>query len=165
MSETPLQKAIIFLLRIFIGWVFLYAGVRQVLSPAWTAMEFLGGAKTFPGFYALFTSPAVLPVVNFLVKWGHTLIGLSLVLGIGVRISSSFAAALTILYYLPRLDFPFVGSVSNYIVEYHLVYALVLVYLGSVHAGRCFGLENWFASLPPIARLIDREPRIRALLG
>jgi thiosulfate dehydrogenase (quinone) large subunit len=165
MPQTAFEKTLIAAIRIAIGWVFLYNGVRQFLTPEWSAIQFLAGAKTFPGFFALFTAPAVLPVVDFLVKAGHTLIGLSLVLGVSVRASTSFAAMLMVMYYLPRVEFPYVGGVSNFIVEFHVIYALVLLYLGAVHAGRYYGLENWVAELPPVARMIRKTPALRAALS
>lgn len=142
-ANSNLEKSLILILRIMMGWTFLYASSHQLFNPAFSAAGFLGNAKTFAGFYAFFASPGMLPVTNFLVMWGHFLIGVSLILGIGVRVSSSFGALLVVLYYFPRLQFPFVDGPNNFIVEYHLVYAVVLVYLGAIHAGRIWGLEDW----------------------
>jgi len=109
--------------------------------------------------------PALLPIVNLLVKWGHLLIGISLILGVGVRLSSAFGALLVLLYFFPRLDFPYVTNVNNFIIEYHLVYAMVLVYLGAVRAGRVWELEDWFAKLPFVAPVFERRPRLQATFG
>ncbi|MGQ0662016.1 MAG: DoxX family membrane protein [Pseudomonadota bacterium] len=164
MTDTTLHRLLVLFLRLSLGWVFLYAGVRQVMNPAWSAAQFLAGAKTFPEFYAFFLSPGVLPVVNFLTKWGHTLIGISLILGVSVRASSSFAALLMILYYFPRLEFPMVGP-SNFIVEYHLIYAAIFVYLGAVRAGQIWGLENWVARLPVLRPVFHQYPKLRPWLS
>jgi thiosulfate dehydrogenase [quinone] large subunit len=158
LSRETVQKAVIFLLRVAIGWVFLWAAIRQIPDAKWSAAQFLSGAKTFPGFYAFFLQPEILPITNVLVKYGHLLLGLSLMAGLCVRLSSGFGALLLMLYYFPRLDFPYVGGgVTNLIVEYHLVYALVLVYLGAIRAGRFGGLETWVASWP----LFAKYPRLR----
>lgn len=160
MMETKLQKALVLSMRIMLGWVFLYAGYRQIfLTENWSAAGFLKDAKTFQDFYALFSSPEVVPYVSVLVKWGHLLIGLSLVTGLMVRISASFGALLMIMYYFPRLDFPYVTNVQNFIIEYHLVYALVLVFLAAVHAGRIWGLDG------SVDRLLERKPQLRLLFG
>jgi thiosulfate dehydrogenase [quinone] large subunit len=164
LSAAPavtLQSTLIFLLRVSLGWVFLWAAIRQLGDPKFTAAQFLAGAKTFPGFFALFLQPEVLPIVNVLVKTGHLLIGLSLIFGVSVRLSSAFGALLMMLYYFPRMEFPYVSGVNQFIVEYHLVYALVLIYLGAVGAGRIAGLETWIAKFEPFAS----RPKLRAWLS
>lgn len=160
MTATQLQKSMLFLLRICLGWVFLYAGSRQIMTPDWTAAGFLGNAKTFPGLFAWFASDGVLPFINTLIPWGHALIGVSLILGVSVRLGSSFGALLMFLYYLPRLDFPMVGP-NSFIVEYHLVYAILLVYLGAVRAGQVWGLENWLVTSSPAAAWFQSRPGLR----
>lgn len=165
MTDNALQRTLIFLMRVSLGWVFLWAAMRQLADPAWSAAGFLKGAKTFTGFYELFMHPAILPIVNVLVKGGHLLIGISLILGIGVRLSAAFGALLLMLYYFPRLDFPYVGSPTYFIVEYHLVYAMMLVYLGAIRAGQVIGLENWFANLSFVAPVFERRPQLRTVFG
>ncbi len=165
MSDTTLQKTLIFLMRVSLGWVFLWAAMRQLADPKWSAGQFLAGAKTFTSFYSFFMDPAVLPIVNVLVKCGHLLIGVSLIIGVGVRVSAPFGALLALLYFFPRLDFPYVTNVNNFIIEYHLIYAMVLVYLAAVRAGRVWGLENWFANLPLVASVLERRPQLKAILG
>src|SRR3989338_7218159 len=104
---TQTQKISLFLLRIGIGWLMFYAGITKVLNPAWSAQGYLKGAKTFPGFYQWLLQPDILPIINFINEWGLTLLGVSLILGIGVRLSSIFGAVLMLLYYFPILDFPY----------------------------------------------------------
>lgn len=142
------------------GWLMFYAGITKVLNPSWSAVGYLKGAKTFAGFYNWLLTPNVLPVVNFINEWGLTLLGVSLILGIFVRLSSVLGAVLMILYYLPILDFPYVGE-HSYLVDEHIIYALVLLYFAVVRAGRVMGLENWCSRLP----LCSRIPGYRALLG
>lgn len=166
MTETRLQKAMVLAMRLMLGWVFLYAGYRQVfLAESWSAAGFLKGAKTFKEFYAFFASPEVIPYVSVLVKGGHLLIGLSLVTGLMVRISAGFGALLMIMYYFPRMEFPYVDGVQNFIVEYHLVYALGLLFLAAVHAGRTWGLDGSIDKLPAIGGLLQRRPQLRLLFG
>jgi thiosulfate dehydrogenase [quinone] large subunit len=160
MTAATLQKVLLFTFRLMLGWVFLYAGLRQVfLLDDWSAATFLKDAKTFTDLYAWFATPAIVPYASFLVKWGHLLIGLSLVSGFLVRISSGFGALLMMLYYFPRMDFPYVGGVNQFIVEYHLVYAVVLIYLGAVNAGRIWGLEGYLDRLPVIGSSLKRHPQ------
>jgi len=69
-----LDRSVIFVLRILIGWTFLYAGFWQIRDNYDTA-GFLNHVVTFHDFFSLFAKPAVLPYTDFLVKWGHLLIG------------------------------------------------------------------------------------------
>ena len=157
---TKSQKLFLFLARIALGWLFFYAGITKVLNPNWSAAGYLRGVKTFTGFYDWLLTPTILPTVNFINEWGLTLLGVSLILGIFVRLSSVLGAALMILYYLPILDFPYVGE-HSYLVDEHIIYALTLLYFAAVRAGRVMGLENWCSRLPICLRI----PGYRALLG
>ena len=157
---TQFQKFSLFLLRIALGWMFFYAGITKVLNPEWTAAGYLAGAKTFTGFYQWLASPANIGWLNFVNEWGLTLLGISLVLGVGVRLSSVLGAALMLLYYFPILQFPYPNP-HSYIVDEHIINAAALILLGSVRAGRIWGLENWCANLP----ICSRFPRLRNLLG
>ena len=76
MTETKLDRGVIFALRILTGWTFLYAGTWQILQN-YSAAGFLNHVVTFHDFFARFATPAVLPYTDFLMKWGHLLIGLS----------------------------------------------------------------------------------------
>ncbi|MEK7133249.1 MAG: DoxX family membrane protein, partial [Patescibacteria group bacterium] len=85
---TKFQKLSLFFLRISLGWLMFYAGIAKILNPEWSAAGYLKSAKTFVGFYQWLASPGVLPIINFLNEWGLTILGVSLILGIGVRLSS-----------------------------------------------------------------------------
>lgn len=135
------QKIFLFLTRITLGWMFFYAGITKILNPEWSAEGYLKGAKTFSGFYLWLTQPALLPWTNLINEWGLTLLGVSLILGIFVRLSSVLGAVLMILYYLPALDFPYPNT-HSYIVDEHIIYIFILLFLGSLRAGKIWGLDN-----------------------
>lgn len=157
---TRIQKALLALLRISMGWLFFYAGITKVLNPEWSAAGYIKSAKTFNAFYMWLAQPDVLPYVNWLNKWGLTLIGVCLILGIFVRISSILGAALMALYYFVVLQFPYPNA-NSYIVDQHIIYLLVLLFLAAASAGRYFGLENWCRNLP----VCKRWPKVRSLFG
>jgi thiosulfate dehydrogenase [quinone] large subunit len=158
---TSLDKTLIFYFRLVIGWTFLYAGVSQLADPGWSVVGFLGGTKTFHDVLAPFAAPAVAPTMTFLVEWGHLLIGLSLVSGLLVRVSASFGVMLMLMYYMAHMDFPYIENKLNFLVDYHLVYAGVLVYLIARHAGHVWGLDGWAERLP----LIRQHPALRPLVA
>jgi thiosulfate dehydrogenase [quinone] large subunit len=157
---TTVQKIFLFLLRVSLGWMFFYAGITKVMNPSWSAGGYLQGAKTFSDFYQWLASPQILPVVNFLNEWGLTLLGISLMLGVFVRLGSLLGALLMLLYYVPILDFPYPNT-HAYIVDEHVIYIFALLFLASIRAGRIFGLEQWCSSLP----ICSKFPRLRTFLG
>lgn len=155
-----LQKISLFALRLAIGWMFLYAGLTKVLDPAWTSKGYLLGAKTFSGFYLWLTQPGIMPAIDFVNEWGLTLLGISLILGVFVRLSSVLGAVLMLLYYLPILDFPY-PNLHSFIVDEHIIYIFVLLFFATMRAGRVYGLENWCSNLPLCAKF----PKLREWLG
>jgi thiosulfate dehydrogenase [quinone] large subunit len=157
---TTFQKITLFLLRVSLGWMFFYAGITKVLNPNWSASGYLEGAKTFAGFYHWLLQPTILPTVNFINEWGLVLLGVSLILGVFVRISSALGALLMLMYYLPPLQFPYPNA-HAFIVDEHIIYIAALSYLAAIKAGRVWGLENWCSNLP----LCKRFSVLRRLFG
>jgi len=160
MAESNLDRGIILVLRLMMGWTFLYAGAWQIWLNYDTA-GFLHHVVTFHDAFSFFAQPAMLPFTDFLVKWGHLLIGLSLVSGFLVRISGPFAVLLMIVYYFAHMEFPYVENHFNLIVDYHLVYATVIVYLMAHRAGHVWGLDGLVEDL----HLVDHYPALRPLVG
>jgi thiosulfate dehydrogenase [quinone] large subunit len=101
----------------------------------------------------------MLPTVSFVNKWGLTLLGISLILGIGVRLSSILGAVLMLLYYFP-LGFPYPDA-HSFIVDDHIIYALVLIMFAVFKAGRTWGLEEWCSNLP----ICSKIPKYRSWIG
>lgn len=151
------QKNIVFLLRVALGWIFFYAGITKVLNPAWSAEGFLKGAKTFSDFYISLTN--YMPTIDFVNKWGLTLLGISLILGIFVRLSSVLGAILMGLYYLPVLNFP-IASQNYYIVDHHIIFILILLYFSVIKAGRINGLEKNITD-----SIYKKFPKLKDYLG
>lgn len=152
------QKFALVFLRLTLGWIFLYAGISKFMTENWSALGFLKGAKMFQGLFLFFAEPSILPYVNVVNKWTLLLLGLSLVLGVFIRISAPLGAVLMVLYFLPRgLPKP---DPTSFIVDSHWVYAAGLLLLASFHAGRVWGLASWCAKLP----LCKKYPKLRALI-
>jgi hypothetical protein len=63
------------------------------------------------------------------------------------------------LYYL-ALPFPYPNPAS-FIIDQHIIFALAMIYLGAVRAGRVYGLETWCSNLP----ICSKFPSMRRLLG
>lgn len=90
------------ILRILIGWHFLYEGIVKLMIPGWSSKFYLIGSKwIFAGlFHWMASSPGILKVVDFMNVWGLILIGLSLFIGLFVRWSSIAGAILLFFYFI-----------------------------------------------------------------
>ncbi|MCC6934729.1 MAG: DoxX family protein [Candidatus Yanofskybacteria bacterium] len=141
MIPSYFSKPILAVLRIAMGWMFLYAGVTKLLDPEWSAAGYLQNAKALTGLYHWLASPGILPVTNALNEWGLTLLGISLTLGAFVRFSAPFGALLMVLYYL-ALGFPYPNP-NAFVIDQHIIFALVLMFLAASSAGRFWGLDAW----------------------
>src|SRR5215475_424243 len=128
--------------RFTMAWTFLYAASHQVFDPKFSVAGFLSHTKTFHDVFAVFTTPSLAPTITFLVSYGHLLIGLSLAVGLLVRVSASFGILLMLMYWTAHMDFPYIENHNNFLVDYHIVYAGVLVYLIVKRAGHVFGLDG-----------------------
>jgi thiosulfate dehydrogenase [quinone] large subunit len=140
--EKNIKLSFLFL-RLVLGWLYFYAGITKVLNPSWSAKGYLMNAKNFVSFYNWFSNPQILPIVNFLNEWGLTLLGLSLILGIFVRLSSFFGIILMLLYYFVLL-FP-KPNPNSFIVDDHIIYVFVLILFIAVKAGRFYGLDSYLS--------------------
>jgi thiosulfate dehydrogenase (quinone) large subunit len=160
MTERPIERGLILFFRLTMGWTFLYAAIHHFNDWNFVA-GFLGHTKTFHAAYAPLTKPSIAPVLTFLVEYGHLLIGLSLISGLMVRVSAPFAILMMIMYWTAHMDWPYIENSNNFIVDYHIVYAGVLVYLIIKRAGHVWGLDSWAEKLP----LFDRYPKLRPLVA
>jgi thiosulfate dehydrogenase [quinone] large subunit len=160
-NDSTAEKGLIFFFRITMAWTFLYAASHQLFDPKFSAAAFLAHTKTFHDFFAYFATPAVLPVTDFLVEWGHFLIGLSLLSGLLVRVSAPLGVLLMGTYYFAHMDFPFIESKLNFLVDYHVVYAGILAYLMVKQAGHVWGLDGVVAKWP----VSGQFPRLAKLLN
>ena len=146
------QRASLVILRVVMGWFYFYAGIIKVMDSSWSSLSYIQKANSsMMWLYQTFMSASVLPTVNFMVKWGLTMLGVSLILGLFVRLSSYLGMLLMLLLYLPMLNFPMVGK-GAFIVDQHIIYICALLLLSSCRAGHVLGVEGWLASLPFFAR-------------
>lgn len=160
MNANTLDKGIIVVFRILVGWTFLYAGAWQIWEN-YSAAGFLNHVVTFHAFFAIFATPAVLPFTDCLMRWGHLLIGLSLVSGLLVRVSGPFGILLMVTYHFAHMDWPFIENHLNLFVDFHLIYATVIVYLIAHDAGHVLGFDGLLERL----HVVERHPALRPLLG
>jgi|SRR3989344_2311428 len=140
-------KILIVLLRLSLGWMFLYSGITKILDAEWTSKGFLENAQTFSGFFDWLAQPQNLQWVDMANAWGQALIGAGLMLGVFTTLSAAAGVLLMFLYYLPGLDFPFVEH--SILVDEHVIYSLSLLLLIRLRAGRDYSIGSLFSRRTP----------------
>jgi len=106
-SRSQLTSLVI--LRVLIGWYFLYEGLTKIMATNWSSYAYLRDSKgVFAPFFTMLTDhPFVMDVVNAINMYGLTAIGLCLILGCFVKYANIGAIGLLTLYYLshpPLID-------------------------------------------------------------
>ena len=101
-KSNQLQMIALVIMRMVIGWHFLYEGIAKLLKPNWSAAGYLMQSRgIFSGIFKwMADTDTVLHVVSQLNMWGLTAIGLGLILGCFTRIASVAGMALLLLFYL-----------------------------------------------------------------
>jgi thiosulfate dehydrogenase [quinone] large subunit len=136
-------------MRVAIGWHFLYEGLAKLSAPAWSAAGYLKQARgPFADlFRSLAARPDLLDQANLVTMWGLTIVGLLLMLGLLTRLASLAGIGFILLFYFASP--PFVGyfyslpSEGSYLVVnknlVELCALLVVLFTGS---GRFAGLDR-----------------------
>ena len=102
------QLTTLVILRMLVGWHFLYEGLAKITNPYWTSAGYLQESKGWfsEHFLSLAANPSALTVADYLNQWGLLLIGLALLLGLLVRPAALAGAVMLLLYYLAAPAFP-----------------------------------------------------------
>lgn len=96
------QLIALVMLRVLIGWYFLYEGVSKLLVPGWTSFAYLNDSAGLfkPIFLWLAENASRMYWIDIFNIFGLIIIGLSFMLGAYVKFSSYGALSLLTLYYL-----------------------------------------------------------------
>ncbi|NJM94256.1 MAG: DoxX family membrane protein [Cytophagales bacterium] len=136
------------LLRVLIGWHFLYEGISKLYQPGWSAKGYLMSSEwIFSGFFKwLGSSEVLLPAVNAINIGGLVLVGLFLILGVMERYACWSGALLLALYYLAHPPLPGLSggpSEGSYVlVNKNLIELAALLVLAQFTTGHLVGLER-----------------------
>jgi thiosulfate dehydrogenase (quinone) large subunit len=137
------------LLRVLVGWHFLYEGFAKLTSPTWSAVGYM---KVSRGpFAALFkwiaSQPHLLENANLITMYGLTIVGVLLIIGLFTRLASIAGLGFILLFYL--CNPPFVGYFytiptegSYLIVNKNLVELGALLVILATGSGRFAGLDR-----------------------
>ena len=151
------------LLRLSIGFVFLWAffdklfglGYATPSERAWIhggspTKGFLSHVDVGP-FQSAFNSIAGTWWADTLFMLGLLGVGLAVMLGVFLNVSAIAGSLMMVLMWAaewPLAQFTSSGELTgstNPFMDYHLIYALVLIVLAVIGAGRYFGIAPWWA--------------------
>jgi thiosulfate dehydrogenase [quinone] large subunit len=162
----------LFFMRVTMGWVLFQGGVTKLVTYLdanpennWTAAGYLANAIP-PGnpFGGMFVAMAGNPLIDMLNMWGLTLTGLGLILGALVRWNAFWGAVMMLFYWLAALQGGLLAGLPlehGWVVDDHLIYAVLLFGLGAFGAGRILGLDARIEKLS----IVRNNSWLKLLLG
>ena len=142
-------RFILTIIRMLLGWLFLYEGISKLVSDGWSSAGYLLESHWFLSgmFHWIAENPAVLEVVDFLNIWGLICIGLGLLLGFLSRAASISGALLLFLYFIANP--PLVGFMGEstgeghyLVVNKNLVVIALLTLIAIVPKRIFYGLDR-----------------------
>lgn len=132
-------------LRVLLGVVFLYSALNSLFGLTGESAGWLNGGgsptfgylnfATYGPFSGMFKAMAGNPIIDVLHVGGQLLIGISLLLGVGLRIAGIAGALQMGLIYLSA--FP---PQHNPLIDEHIIYAVVLIGIAVLRPGEVLGL-------------------------
>jgi len=139
------------ILRIIVGWHFLYEGIAKIISGSWSSAPYLAGSRWIfaPFFHWIAENNAILGFIDFLNIWGMVLVGLGLMLGLFTRWASAGGAMMLFFFFVAYPPIPgyMVGvpAEGSYLwVNRNLIECLVLITFIFVSPGYMFGLDRLY---------------------
>ena len=148
-------------MRVLVGWHFLYEGLTKLSAPSWTAAGYLKQAKgpLAESFRGLAANPNMLANADLMTMWGLTIVGALLILGLFTRLASLAGIAFVLMFYLaapPWIGYSYaIPTEGSYlIVNKNLVEIAALAVIFFTGSGRFAGLDRILSGL------FRRKPRL-----
>lgn len=170
---TKGQQAMVALLRVAVGIIFLTAGLQKAFGPepfdasgflqfATAGTPWLGAPvegtvynPTHDFWVGLAGNATLMPIINWLVVVGQIAIGTALILGLFTRFAALMGTLMMLFFFVAAWEF------EHGIVNQHLTYALVTALIGYIGAGRYYGLDAVLEK----AEWVRQTPAMRYVLG
>lgn len=138
-------------LRMAVGWHFLYEGVVKLIDPGWSSYGYLATSQGFASdvFRQMTEVPETVQLIDALNIAGLIFIGLGLLFGFLTRFAAFFGAVLLAMYYLAHPPFAGNGVAegSYLIIDKNLVEFFAMVVLMLKPSGRIAGIDGLLADL------------------
>ena len=138
-------KLSVTLLRVLIGWHFLYEGVVKLFNPEWTAFGYLASAQgPFKPVFTFLAQDPFIAWVDIMNMAALLIVGVCLVLGVFERKGAIIGIGLLALYYLAHPSLPGVQQLNvegNYwLVNKNLIELAACILIYNFPTGNYFGL-------------------------
>jgi uncharacterized membrane protein YphA (DoxX/SURF4 family) len=137
------------IVRIAIGWHFLYEGISKIMAAGWSSAPYLAGSKWIfaPLFSAMADSSSVVAVIDFINIWGMIFVGLGLIVGLVTRWASAGGALMLFFYFvayppIPGYMFGVPAEGSYLWVNRNLIELFVLALFIFVSPGSHYSLDR-----------------------
>jgi thiosulfate dehydrogenase [quinone] large subunit len=135
------------LMRIFIGWHFLYEGIIKIYNPDWTSFGYLASAQgPLKPVFASLTNPAMIGWVDGLNMAALIVVGLCLLLGVFEKTGAFIGIGLLGMYYLAHPSFPWLIEAnvegSYWFVNKNLIELAACMVIFQLPTGHYFGLKR-----------------------
>lgn len=146
---TPIQLNLLVIVRVMIGWHFLYEGVVKYINKGWTSAGFLNNAEGWfaPIFKTMGENTSAVSFIDMLNISFQIIIGLCLILGLFAKISAWLGIGLLTLYYLALPPFPGLstppGTGSYLIVDRNLIEIFTLALMIVFPTSHVIGLDRF----------------------
>ena len=138
-------------LRVLIGWHFLYEGISKLINPYWSSAAYLLDSKwIFSGLAkTIVSNPTLLTISDYANMYGLTLVGVSLLLGLFSRYGSIVGMGFVLSYYLfapPLLGLEYgkPNEGSYLIVNKNLIEVCALWVIYAFPTSQIIGLDRFF---------------------
>jgi uncharacterized membrane protein YphA (DoxX/SURF4 family) len=139
-NATPWLLSIV---RIAIGWHFLYEGITKIVTTGWSSAPYLAGSRWIfaPVFNAMAENAVVISFVDFMNIYGMILVGLGLIFGLLTRWASAGGAIMLLFYFVAyppipgyTIGVPVEGSylwINKTLIEFFVLGAFIFMSPGS----------------------------------
>jgi uncharacterized membrane protein YphA (DoxX/SURF4 family) len=146
-SPNQTLKAVFTIMRLIVGWHFLYQGISKLMIPEWSSFSYLMESKwLLSGFFHwIATNPEVLKLVDLINIWGLILIGLLLMLGLFRRLASIGGIFLLLIYYIanpPFIESSYPSQGQYFIVNLNIIESGILLIFSILPDNYFWGLDH-----------------------
>ncbi|MEM1340210.1 MAG: DoxX family membrane protein [Bacteroidota bacterium] len=137
---------VVTLLRVLIGWHFLYEGILKIYNPDWTSYGYLASAQgPLKSVFTALANDSIIYWVDTLNMAALVIAGVTLILGVFERLGACIGVGLLTMYYLSHPPFPGLTQLntegSYWFVNKNLIELVALLVVYYLPTGQKFGLS------------------------
>lgn len=146
------QQIALTMLRVVIGWHFLYEGIAKWMMPDWSSFEYISSSNwIFSGFFQwIAENPGLLQFTDGFIMLSTMAIGFLLILGFMERLACVWGLFLLLMFWIAKppltgLDFATMAEGNYLIIDKNTIEFFALIALCALPSGCYYGLNVFFA--------------------